>query len=73
MVAFRTPSLGNFTISASPTTLSIAQGNQGTSTITTTVSGGFSSAISLSASGVPGGTVSFNPSTIRRRARANRP
>jgi hypothetical protein len=56
---------GNFTISASPTSLTIAQGNAGTSTITTTVSGGFSSAISLSATGAPTGTtVSFNPSTI---------
>src|SRR5271157_2781704 len=55
----------NFTISASPTSLSITQGNQGTSTITTTISGGFNSAISLSASGVPSGTtVSFNPGTI---------
>ena len=34
----------------------------GNSTITTTISGGFNSAISLSASGVPSGTtVSFNP------------
>ncbi len=41
----------NFTISASPASLSVVQGNQGTSTITTTVSGGFSSAIALSASG----------------------
>ena len=55
----------NFTISASPSSLTIAQGNPGTSTITTTVSGGFSSSISLSATGVPTGTtVSFNPSTI---------
>src|SRR5208337_3665467 len=55
----------NFSISASPASLSIQQGNQGTSTITTTVSGGFSSAISLSASGVPSGTtVSFNPNPI---------
>ncbi len=55
----------NFTLSASPTSLSIAQGNQGTSTLTTTVSGGFSNAISLSASGMPTGTtVSFNPSSI---------
>src|SRR5208283_1673934 len=43
----------NFTISASPASLSVAQGNQGTSTITTTISGGFNSAISLSASGAP--------------------
>src|SRR5271165_3690909 len=55
----------NFTLSASPASLSIQQGNQGTSTITSTISGGFNSAISLSASGVPSGTtVSFNPSTI---------
>ena len=55
----------NFTIAASPASLSIAQGNQGTSTITTTISGGFNSAISLSASGAPSGTtVSFNPQTI---------
>ena len=57
--------LPNFTISASPSSLSVAQGNQGTSTITTTISGGFNSAISLSASGAPSGTtVSFNPNPI---------
>ena len=55
----------NFTISASPASLSVAQGTQGTSTVTTTISGGFNSAISLSASGMPTGTtVSFNPQTI---------
>ncbi len=55
----------NFTISASPSSLTIQQGNQGTSTITTTISGGFNSAISLSASGMPSGTtVSFNPNPI---------
>ena len=37
----------------------------GNSTITTAISGGFNSAISLSASGLPSGTtVSFNPQTI---------
>ena len=55
----------NYTISASPASLSVQQGNQGTSTITTTISGGFNSAISLSASGAPlGTTVSFNPNPI---------
>ena len=55
----------NYSISASPSSLTIQQGNQGTSTITTTISGGFDSAVSLSASGVPSGTtVSFNPQTI---------
>ncbi len=63
MVAFRTGP--NFTISASPASLGIVQGNQGTSTITTAVSGGFSNAISLSATGLPTGTTaSFNPATI---------
>jgi hypothetical protein len=56
---------GNFTISASPASLSIAEGNQGSSTITTSVSNGFNNAISLSASGVPSGTtVAFNPTSI---------
>src|SRR5271157_2562078 len=55
----------NFTISALPGGLSVLQGNQGTSTITTTISGGFNSAINLSASGMPSGTtVNFNPSTL---------
>src|SRR5208283_3870826 len=55
----------SFTLSASPASLSIQQGNQGTSTITTTISGGFNSAIGLSASGMPSGTtVNFNPTQI---------
>jgi len=54
-----------FTIAASPTSVSVVQGNSGNSTITTTVSGGFNSAIALSASGQPTGvTVSFNPTSI---------
>ena len=55
----------SFNISASPGSLSIAQGKQDTSTITTTISGGFNSAINLSASGLPSGTtVTLNPQTI---------
>jgi hypothetical protein len=66
MVAFRAASAqGSFAISASPPSLSVVQGNQGTSIISTAVSGGFNNAISLSASGVPSGTtVSFNPNPI---------
>ena len=63
MVAFRTPA--GFTISASPASLTLAQGNQGTSTITTAVSRGFHSSIALSASGIPSGTtLTFNPIII---------
>ncbi|HSS75346.1 MAG TPA: hypothetical protein VLV54_01245 [Thermoanaerobaculia bacterium] len=55
----------NFTISASPSSISIAKGASGNSTITTAVSGGFNSAISLSASGQPTGvTVAFSPNPI---------
>jgi subtilase family serine protease len=54
-----------FTISASPTAVSVAAGSNGASTITTAVSGGFNSAVALNASGAPSGvTVSFNPASI---------
>ena len=55
----------DFTVSASPTSVSVVQGSSGSSTISTTVSGGFNSAVSLSASGLPSGvTASFNPTSI---------
>jgi subtilase family serine protease len=54
-----------FTISASPASVSVVRGNNGTSTITTTVSSGFDSPVALTASGQPTGvTVSFNPTSI---------
>jgi subtilase family serine protease len=60
-----TSSTPNFTISASPASVSVVQGSSGTSTITTAVSGGFNSAVSLSATGQPAGvTVSFSPTSI---------
>jgi len=55
----------NFAVSASPTSLTVSRGNSGSSTIMTTVSGGFNSAIALSASGQgSGATVSFSPTPI---------
>ena len=58
------PSAPNFTLSASPASVSVVQGSNGTSTITVAVSGGFNSAIGLSATGQPSGvTVSFNPTS----------
>jgi subtilase family serine protease len=54
-----------FSVSAAPTTVSVALGNSGTSTITTAVSGGFNSSIALSASGEPSGvSVTFDPTSI---------
>ena len=59
------PSAADFSMSASPASLTVVQGGGGTSTISTTISGLFNSAISLSASGVPAGTTaSFNPTSI---------
>jgi len=54
-----------FTLSASPTSVSVAQGASGSSTIKTALSGGFNSAIALSASGMPAGvTATINPTSI---------
>jgi subtilase family serine protease len=64
-LAVTKPAAG-YTISASPTSISVARGGSGTSTVTTTISGNFDSAISLSATGYPTGvTVTFSPETIR--------
>jgi hypothetical protein len=55
----------NFAVSISPITVTVLEGSQGTSVISTTVSGGFNNAITLSAVGMPQGvTVSFSPGTI---------
>ena len=54
-----------FTLSASPASVSVAQGSSGSSTITSTVAGGFNSAVNLTASGQPSGvTVGFSPTSI---------
>ena len=55
----------NYTLSASPTSISVARGGSGASTITTVISGGFDSAISLEATGYPiGVSVTFSPKSI---------
>jgi len=54
----------NFSLSASPASVAIIQGNSGTSTITVTPVNGFTGSVSLSASGLPSGvTASFNPAS----------
>jgi uncharacterized membrane protein len=56
----------NFTLSASPASLTATQGNSGNSTITVTPSGGFKGSVNLSASGLPSGvtaTFGTNPTT----------
>ena len=60
-----TSSSPNFSLSASPSSVTVVQGNNGTSTITASISGGFNSTIGLSATGQPSGvTVSFSPNPI---------
>ena len=55
----------DFSISASPSSLTVARGSSGTSTISTTALNGFNAAISLAASGQAKGiTVSFSPNPI---------
>ena len=59
-----TPMAANFTLSANPSNLTINRGASGTSAITITRSGGFSSSVALSASGLPTGvTATFNPAS----------
>ena len=64
---FKFPSCGgvaDYSLSASPNSLTIVQGNSGASTITVTPSNGFNGSVSLSASGLPAGvTASFNPAS----------
>jgi hypothetical protein len=55
---------GDYSLSASPTSLSLVQGTSGATTITVTPQSGFNASVSLSASGLPSGvTASFNPSS----------
>jgi len=60
-----TPTPANFSLSASPASVSIAPGSSGTTKITSTISGSFNSAVALSASGMPSGVSStFSPASI---------
>ena len=55
----------DFTISASPVSLSIAPGSSGTSTISTALVSGSAETVTLAASGLPAGvTAGFSPATV---------
>ncbi|GAC1605362.1 MAG: hypothetical protein NVS4B10_18840 [Myxococcales bacterium] len=55
----------DFSISASPSSLSLVQGTSGTSTISTLVTAGAAGTVSLVASGVPAGaTATLNPTSV---------
>ena len=65
---FKLPGCGvanDFSIAANPTSLSLASGGSGSSTISTAVTSGSAQTVSLSASGVPAGaSASFNPTSV---------
>jgi hypothetical protein len=55
----------DFTVSAAPASVTVVQGGSGTSTVTVGSLNGFSAAVGLTASGLPGGvTASFAPSSV---------
>jgi hypothetical protein len=56
----------SFTLSASPSSVTVMQGGSGTSTVTVTDQNGFVGTVGLVASGLPGGvTASFNPASTK--------
>jgi len=60
-----TPPPSDFSISGNPTSVSIAQGNSGTSTINTAVTSGSAQTVNLTAGVSPSGpTASLNPSSV---------
>jgi hypothetical protein len=55
----------DFSISVSPTSGSVVQGNSATTTVSTAVTSGSAQTVSLSASGVPSGaSATFNPTSV---------
>lgn len=64
---FKFSTCGNpdYSISATPASQSVTQGNGTTYTVTVTPTGGFTGTVTLSASGLPAGaTASFNPTSV---------
>ncbi len=63
--ALTTPPAPGYSVSASPSSVSVVQGNAGSSTITVTFVGGFTGSVTLSASGQPSTvTVGFGSNPI---------
>jgi hypothetical protein len=65
IASFTFPGCVGFTLSSSPSALTVGSGSQGTVTVTVTPTGGFNSTVSFSCSGLPtGATCSFSPSEV---------
>ncbi len=64
-ISFTSSPSADYTIAASPTSVAVAKGGVGSTTVTTTVSNGFTNDITLSATGLPPKvTAVFSPTTI---------
>ncbi len=64
-IAFNPSQSPDFSLSASPASISVQQGASGTVNVSTAAAGGFNSAVTLSASGLPSGaSASFSPASI---------
>ena len=64
-ILFNPSATPDFSITDSPSSLSIAQGGSGSSTVTSSIVNGFNSAVAFTASGLPAGaTAAFSPSSI---------
>jgi hypothetical protein len=64
-VTLNVNSIGDFSLSASPTTLQIPRGGNGSDSVTVSALQGFTGTVSLSISGLPSRTsASWNPSTV---------
>lgn len=62
----------SFTLSADPSSLSIGQGNSGSSVVTVNPMNGFNGSVNLSTSGVPNGvTANFNPNPTNTSSTLN--
>jgi hypothetical protein len=65
VITVNTPLPADFTLSVSPTTMSVTDGHIGGTTLTVTPANGFSSPVSFSCSGLPAETqCSFSPQTV---------
>jgi hypothetical protein len=63
------PAVPDFTLSASPATLSVARGASGTSAVSIARLNGFTSAVAFTATGLPSGvTAAFNPTSTTASA-----
>jgi hypothetical protein len=70
-VTVQAPVPASFTLSASPTSLSITPGATGTTTVSVTPAGGFAQAVSFACSGLPSeATCTFAPATVTPGASA---